>query len=127
MGERRTAMVFPGMGPTTFADVGRFLLVNPVARQLVKTVDGLLGYPLVDCLRAAEGDYSEHAQVAFFTSCLALARWAEEELGVGAELCAGASFGAKPAAVYSGSLSLEEGLWLTVRVARCLEEFFAAE
>jgi [acyl-carrier-protein] S-malonyltransferase len=127
MAEHRTAMVFPGMGPTTFAEVGKFLLVNPFARNLVRIADDRLGYSLVDRFRGAGGDYSEYAQVAFFTGCLALAEWAEQELGVRSTVCAAASFGAKPAAVYAGSLSFDEGVWLTARVARCLTEYFAME
>jgi [acyl-carrier-protein] S-malonyltransferase len=127
MAEHRTAMVFPGMGPTTFPDLGRFLLINPFATELLKIADRRLGYSVVDRFRDAEGDYSEYAQVAFFTSCLALARWAEQELGVSATVCTGASFGVKPAAVYAGSLSFDEGVWLTARVARCLTEYFATE
>ncbi|WP_329281784.1 ACP S-malonyltransferase [Streptomyces sp. NBC_01451] len=121
------ALVFPGMGPTKFADLGRFLLLNPHARRLVAAADTRLGYPLADRFAEAEGDYSEYAQVAFFVACLALAEWAEAEHGVEPAACAGPSFGEKPAAVRAGSLSFEDGVWLTARLARCLEEYFAVE
>jgi [acyl-carrier-protein] S-malonyltransferase len=127
-GGRGTAMVFPGMGPTKFADLGRFMLLNPHARRLIAAADARLGYALADRFADAEGDYSEYAQVAFFVVCLALAEWAEDELGLGPiAACAGPSFGEKPAAVHVGSLSFEDGVWMTARIARCLEEYFAVE
>lgn len=73
-----TAMVFPGMGPVRFTDVGTFMLANPYARRLVAQADEVLGHSLVDGFRDAEGDYSVDAQVAFLTNCVAMAQWAEE-------------------------------------------------
>jgi [acyl-carrier-protein] S-malonyltransferase len=120
-------MVFPGMSPTRFSDIGKFLVLNSAARDLVATADARLGYSLMDRFRQADGDYSEYAQVAFFVACLALARWAEDELGVTPDVCVGPSFGEKPAAVYVGSLPFAEAVWLTAQLARCLEEYFATE
>ena len=125
--EGTEAIVFPGMAPSRFADVGKFMLVNPFARKLIAAADERLGYSLVDSFRGADGDYSEYAQVAFMVNCLALAQWAEHELGVRPSVVAGPSFGEKPAVVYAGSLSFADGVWLTARLARCLEEFFATE
>ncbi|MEY9932512.1 [acyl-carrier-protein] S-malonyltransferase [Catenulispora sp. GP43] len=122
-----TALVFPGMGPTRFADLGRFLLLDRRARRLTATADARLGYPLTDRFAAAEGDYSEYAQVSFFVACLALAEWAEDELGIEPIACVGPSFGEKPAAVRVGALSFEDGVWMTARIARCLQEYFAVE
>lgn len=122
-----TAMVFPGMSPCHFTDIGKFMLVNPFARKLVALADQRLGYSLIDRFRDAEGDYSEYAQVAFMVTCLALAEWAEEELGVVPGVCAGPSFGEKPAAVYAGALPFGEAVWMTAQLARCMEEFFARE
>jgi len=122
-----TAMVFPGMSPARFADVGKFMLVNPFARKLVAEADARLGYSLVDRFREADEDYSEYAQVGFMVNCLALAQWAEHELGVKPDVCAGPSFGEKPASVYVGSLSFSDGVWMTANLARCMDEFFATE
>jgi [acyl-carrier-protein] S-malonyltransferase len=115
------------MGPTRFADVGKFLLTNPVAGRLVAAADARLGYPLLDRFADAEGDYSEYAQVGFMVSCLALAQWAGDELGVRPEVCAGPSFGGKPLAAFVGSLPFAEAVWMTARLARCMAEFFATE
>lgn len=120
-----TALVFPGMGPSQFAEVGKFMLVNPHARRLVAAAGDRLGYSLVDRFREAGGDYSPYAQVAFFVNCLALAHWAEEELGVRPEVCTGPSFGEKPAVTYAQSLSFEDGVWMTARLALLLEDYFA--
>ena len=122
-----TAMIFPGMGPTPFSDVGKFMVINPFARKLVAEADKVLGYSLVDRYRQTEGDYSEYAQVAFMLNSLALARWAEHTLGVEAALCAGPSFGEKPAAAYCGALDLPEAVLATARFARLLDDYFSTE
>jgi [acyl-carrier-protein] S-malonyltransferase len=122
-----TAVVFPGMGPTRFADVGRFLVVNPFARRLTQTATEELGYDLVERFRTQDADYSEAAQVAFLVSCLALAQWAEDELGMAPDVCTGPSFGEKAATAYVGSLPVPDVVRMTARMARCLEEYFAHE
>ncbi|MFI9024303.1 ACP S-malonyltransferase [Streptomyces sp. NPDC053560] len=125
--EGDAAFVFPGMGPTAFADVAKFMLLNPFARELVGIADETLGYSLVERFREAEGDYSEYAQVAFLVNCLALAKWARATLDAEPAVCLGPSFGNKAAAVYSGALSAEDGIRLTAEFARCLDAYFAAE
>jgi [acyl-carrier-protein] S-malonyltransferase len=122
-----TAMVFPGMGPTRFADLGKFLLVNPHARKLVAAAEDRLGYPLLDHLRDGGDDYSEYAQVAFMISCLAMADWARDELGVRPEYCTGPSFGQKSLTAFAGCLPVTDAIWMTARLARCMAEFFATE
>ncbi|MFP3992320.1 ACP S-malonyltransferase [Streptomyces sp. E11-3] len=127
--ENRTgsALVFPGMGPAPFAEVAKFMLVNPVARTLVAEADDALGYALFDRFQETEGDYSEYAQVAFMVNCLALARWAERTLGAEPGYCTGPSFGGKAAAVHSGALSFADGVRLTASFARCLDAYFAED
>ncbi|MFJ7235219.1 ACP S-malonyltransferase [Streptomyces tendae] len=127
--ETRTghAVVFPGMGPTRFDDVARFMTINAQARQLVAAADERLGYSLVDRYRDAEGDYSEYAQVAFLVNSVALARWAEEALGCAPTVCVGPSFGNKAAAIHSGALDFADGVTMTARFARVLDDYFATE
>jgi len=115
------------MNPAQFTDVAKFLLVNPDARELVAIADERLGCSIIDRYAETEGDYSHYAQVAFLVSCLALARGIERTRGVRPGWCTGPSFGGKAAAVYSGVLSPAEGIWLTVEIARCLDEYFAVE
>ncbi|WP_457031923.1 ACP S-malonyltransferase [Kitasatospora sp. P5_F3] len=122
-----TAIIFPGMGPSQFADVAKFMLLNPFARKLVATAGETLGYDLLARYRASESDYSEYAQVAFLVNCVALAQWAEAELDGRPELIAGPSFGSKAAAVHSGSLDFAEAVWATAQMARCEDEYFAVE
>lgn len=119
-----TAIVFPGMGPTNFSDVAKFLLVNPVARRLVATADGVLGYSIFERYRDTEGDYSEYAQVAFLVTCVALAQWVQESGEVRPQVCAGPSFGGKAAAVQSGALAFPDAVWMTAELARCEQEYF---
>ncbi|MGW2464960.1 ACP S-malonyltransferase [Streptomyces argyrophyllae] len=122
-----TALVFPGMGPVPFAEVGRFMVANPFARDLVAVADEALGYSLVDAFRTSPGDYSEAAQVAFLVNCLACAHWARDHLGVEPGIVAGPSFGEKAALAWSGALELPDAIRLTAEIARCLEEYFAEE
>jgi [acyl-carrier-protein] S-malonyltransferase len=122
-----TAMVFPGMSPARFADVGRFMLINPHARKLAAAAGARLGYPLIERFRDDEGEYSHAAQVAFMVNCLALAEWAGEELGIEPQVCTGPSFGEKPLSAFSGALPFEEAVWMTAELARCMDEFFDTE
>lgn len=110
---RDTAIVFPGMGPQDFPTVGKFLLINPVAREMVAEASDTLGYSLFERYRDSDGDYSEAAQVTFLVTCLALARWAESTLGVDPAYCVGPSFGGKAAAVHSGALTFADAVRLT--------------
>ena len=121
------AIVFPGMGPARFADVARFMMINPAARRLVAVADETLGYSLVDRYRDTDGDYSEYAQVAFLVNCLALAEWAAESHNVVPALVASASFGGKVAAAYAGAVTASDAIAMTARIARCEEEYFARE
>ncbi|WP_327365142.1 ACP S-malonyltransferase [Streptomyces sp. NBC_01217] len=122
-----TAMVFPGMGPVRFTDVGTFMLANPYARRLVAQADEVLGHSLVDGFRDAEGDYSVDAQVAFLTNCVAMAQWAEGELGIVPDACAGPSFGEKALAAHVGALDFPDAVRMTEQLARCMDDYFATE
>ncbi|MFE9425676.1 ACP S-malonyltransferase [Kitasatospora sp. NPDC006697] len=124
---KRTAMVFPGMGPAAFREAGRFMVANRQARALVAVADEVLGYSLVDAFREAEGDYSEAAQVAFLVNCLASAEWAREELGVAAEAVLGPSFGEKAAVAYAQALPVPEAVRMTAELARCMDDYFSRE
>lgn len=119
------AIVFPGMSPFRFVDVGKFLLINPFARELVADANAVLGYSVVDFFREAEGDYSEPAQVAYLLTSLALAQWAEQEYDGVPDYCTGPGFGEVPASVYAGSLSFTDGVRLSARLGRCFADFFA--
>ncbi|WP_240810006.1 hypothetical protein [Actinomadura sp. WMMA1423] len=122
-----SAIVFPGMGPVPFADVGRFMVLDRSARRLVAEADAVLGRSLVDGFRDTPGDYSEYAQVAFLVNCLAAADRARTELGADPVVCAGPSFGGKAAAVASGALGFADAVTMTLRWARLLEEYAARE
>jgi [acyl-carrier-protein] S-malonyltransferase len=119
----KTAIAFPGMGPSTFADLARFLVVNADARRLTRQAGEVLGYRLLDRFRESPDGPSEYADVAFLITCLALAAWAETD----AEICAGASFGTKAAAVHSGVLTFPDAVLMTARMARCERRYFAAQ
>jgi [acyl-carrier-protein] S-malonyltransferase len=125
--DSESAIVFPGMGPQDFPAVGKFLLIDPVARELVEQASDALGYPLFERWRDSAGDYAEEAQVAFLVACVALARWAEARLGADPGTCVGASFGGKAAAVYAGALGFSDAVLLTARLARYEHRYFTEE
>ena len=121
-----TALIFPGMGPIRFDDIARFLLIERHARALSAVADKVLGYSVFDrCRDDGDDDYTEHRQVAFLITCLAMAYWAESALGVKADYCTGPSFGAKAAAVYCGALDIGDAVRITVEQARCERDYFA--
>jgi [acyl-carrier-protein] S-malonyltransferase len=122
-----TAMVFPGMGPTRFPDLGRFLLLNAFTRELLPAADEALGYSLFDRFRESGEDYSEAAQVAFMVACTALARWAQAELDAEPVVCTGPSFGEKPLIGFCGALDFPDAVRMTAGLARCTAEYFAVE
>jgi [acyl-carrier-protein] S-malonyltransferase len=126
-GEVGTAIAFPGIRRSPFNHLGKFMLVNPIARKLIAIADETLGYSLVDHYRQADSAYSEYERVSFLVVCLALAYWAEETLGFKAGICVGASFGDSPAAVYAGALDFAEAVWLTARWNECVTDYFARE
>ncbi|WP_042389067.1 hypothetical protein [Streptacidiphilus melanogenes] len=116
------AVVFPAMGPSRFADFGRFMVVDATARKLFAVADEVLGYRVFDELRASEDDYAEVAQVTSFVASLALVEWA----GLSGEThCAGVSFGKMAAAAHAGVLPFEEAVRLVAETARCERDYFA--
>ncbi|MGV9313893.1 ACP S-malonyltransferase [Streptomyces sp. NPDC003691] len=122
-----TAIAFPGIKASPYADLGRFLLINPFARRLTAIADDTLGHSLVDSYRRAEREYSAGERVSFLVTCLALAHWAEDALEVRPGLCTGASFGSTAAAVYAGALDFAEAVRLTAGWNECADEYFARE
>ncbi|MEU9047905.1 MULTISPECIES: ACP S-malonyltransferase [unclassified Kitasatospora] len=119
------ALVFPAMGPSRFADFGRFMVVNAAARKYFAAADEVLGHSVFDALRDSDDDYSETAQVASFVASLALVEWG---LATGrqepADYCAGVSFGKSAAAAHAGVLPFEEAVSLVAETARCEAAYF---
>ncbi|MBL7260161.1 ACP S-malonyltransferase [Paractinoplanes lichenicola] len=122
-----TAMVFPGMGPSRFADAGRFLLLNRHARRRLAIADDVLGRRVLAAWRDEGPEYAEAAHVAFLVTCLALADTAVERLGRPPAACTGLSAGLKTAAAWSGALSYEQAVWAVAAMARCEWRYFAEE
>nr|UUG66799.1 Ktm16 [Streptomyces sp.] len=122
-----TALVFPGMGPSNFSEVGKFMVLDPYTRRRLQEADEALGYRLLDRFYASDSDYSEYTQLAFLVNSIALADRSVETLGMRPEICVGPSFGQKAAAVYAETMSFSDALRMTAETARCEAEFFATE
>ncbi|MFF3216087.1 ACP S-malonyltransferase [Streptomyces sp. NPDC002886] len=122
---RGTAVVFPGMAPSPYKDVARFMLVNPFARKLLAVAEEVLGYDLLERFRDDPDDYSEYAQVAFLVNSVALAQMSQDAAGARPDVCVGASFGGKAAAVYSGALGFADAVHMTAQMTRYETQYFA--
>jgi [acyl-carrier-protein] S-malonyltransferase len=122
-----SAVVFPGMGASSFRDIGRFMVLDRYVRARLGAADDVLGESLLAGFRAEDGDYGPLAQVAFLVNSLALADRAEQELGLCPDLCAGPSFGHRAAAVFARALDFADAIRLTVELAGCEQDYFAAE
>jgi [acyl-carrier-protein] S-malonyltransferase len=120
-----TALVFPGMGPTSFDEVSRFMVANPFARRRVAEADQVLGYSLVRRYRETPGDYSPAAQVAFLVNCLALADWHADRSDEAPIAVTGPSFGGKAAAVRAGALGFADAVTMTAGFADLMTDYFA--
>ncbi|AGM05537.1 ACP S-malonyltransferase [Amycolatopsis keratiniphila] len=127
MTDERTALVFPGMAPTRSGDVSRFLMINRKARERLATAEDVLGRRLLGPAREDGDVYDEAAQVVFMLTCLSLAEWAEDALGVKPEICAGPSFGQKALTAYTGVLPFEETVRLTAELSRCEMSYFESD
>jgi [acyl-carrier-protein] S-malonyltransferase len=121
------ATVFPGMSPTRYGDLAKFLMIDSRARKLVARADERLGYSLLDRWAEADGEYSEYAQVGFMIASVALAEWARDELGFLPDVAVGPSFGGKPLTAATGALAFEDAVWMTSAMARCMDDYFAHE
>ncbi|MFF9898013.1 ACP S-malonyltransferase [Streptomyces longispororuber] len=122
--QARSAVVFPGMGPSRFTDVGKFMMIDPFVRKRLAAADEALGRSVLDGFRAQGEDFGEFAQVAFFINSVALADRAVENGGLRADLCVGFSFGQKAATAFSGALPFPEAVRLTYELALCEQRFF---
>ncbi|SDT18340.1 ACP S-malonyltransferase [Actinoplanes derwentensis] len=123
-----SAIVFPALSPVRRRDLGTFLMISPYARQRLAEADDTLGYHLADALAdAPEDDYSPPVQVAVLLACLALADWAQQELGADPAYCAGPSFGERAALSWTGALPAADTVRLVDEIARTEQEYFATE
>lgn len=118
-----SALVFPAMGPSRFADFGRFMVANGAARKRFAVADEVLGYRVFDALREADDDYAEVAQVTSFVASMALVEWS----GKRGDYCAGVSFGKMAAAAHAGVLPFDEAVRLVAESARCERDYFAEQ
>ena len=121
----RTAIVFPGISTTSYADLGKFLMLKKSARALVAEAGDILGYDLLAQFKADDQLFTESSRVAFLVGCLALARDAEQRSGMSADVVVGPSFGGMPAAVYAGAISFADGVRMSSGWGACLERYFA--
>ncbi|MEU4222408.1 ACP S-malonyltransferase [Actinoplanes sp. NPDC026623] len=112
------------MGPSSFTDVGRYMVLDRYARARLAEAADVLGYDLLDRFYDSTDEYSTYHQLAFVVNSTALADRAEGELGERPDICAGPSFGQKAAAAYAGALSFADVLRLTAEWAELEQDYF---
>ncbi|WP_037827039.1 ACP S-malonyltransferase [Streptomyces sp. NRRL B-1347] len=125
--QARSAVVFPGMGPSRFTDVGKFMMIDPFVRKRLAAADEALGRSVLDGFRTQAVDFGAFAQVACFINSVALADRAVETQGLRPDLCVGFSFGQKAATAFSGALPFADATRLTYELALCEQRFFEQE
>ena len=108
-----TAIVFPGMGPCNFADVGKYMVLDRYARRRLAAADEALGYSVLQRFRATDHEYSEATQIAFLINSVALADRAVDAMGLEPDLCVGPSFGQKAATAFVDSLPFGDVVRMT--------------
>ncbi|CAM5308757.1 [acyl-carrier-protein] S-malonyltransferase OS=Streptomyces alboniger OX=132473 GN=CP975_27360 PE=4 SV=1 [Streptomyces alboniger] len=122
--QARTAVVFPGMGPSRFSEVGKFMMIDPFVRDRLAVADEALGRSVLDGFRGEGDDYGEFTQIAFLVNSVALADRARETLGKDPDVCVGFSFGLKSVTAFSGALPFSETVRLAFELAHCERKFF---
>lgn len=120
-----TAIVFPGISATSYADLAKFLMLNKSARSLVGEASDILGYHLLDRYKADDGRFTESSRVSFLVGCLALAHDAEQRSGLRPDVVVGPSFGGMPAAVYAGAIGFADAVRMAAGWGTCVERYFA--
>lgn len=118
------AVFFPGLVPTGFGPVARFVTESEYARRRFAEADEVLGYSLADAYRDASIHDWEVFQSAFLALTLALADWAECHEGMSPAVCGGQSFGGIVSAVYCGSLSYADALRLVRASSQVEQDYF---
>lgn len=127
------AIYFPFLIPSPFEELEPFLTESPHAVARLHEASEALGYDLLDAFRATShraiqlprSDWTLHACTQM-AALLALADWADESLAADPSVCGGQCFGAWVAAVYSGAMSLADGVELSHINGRLEAEYFDA-
>lgn len=128
----KTAVLFPGLSPARHSRVADFLNDYAPAARMVRQVEDVLGYGLMEKYRTAEVYDWEVYQTAHLVTGLALAdahlrlaRSAGSDVVDQAVIC-GQSFGSFAAAVFAGACELDELVRL-LRVSIDVETAYFAE
>lgn len=108
-----TAIVFPGLAPSTYETVKDFVEENPYARRRFAEADEVLGFSLIDAFKDAQEEDWEINECAFLVNTVALADYAVDHFSLDPAYCVGSSFGATAGAVFTGSITFREALWLS--------------
>lgn len=118
------AFLFPGQGSQYVGMTKKIEQVYPLAREIFKRADEVLGFPLYALAREGEEEEltsTENAQPAILMVSVAWARFLLE-VGVQPHSLSGHSLGEFSALVLSGAVNLEEGLWLVHRRGLLMKE-----
>ncbi|MGW5465215.1 ACP S-malonyltransferase [Streptomyces sp. NPDC003996] len=120
-----TAIVFPGISATPYADLAKFLMLSKSARALVAEASDILGYHLLDRYKEEDGRFTASSRVSFLVGCLALARDAELRSELRPDVVVGPSFGGMPAAAYAGAVGFADAVRMTAGWGDRVDRYFA--
>jgi [acyl-carrier-protein] S-malonyltransferase len=110
-------MIFPGQGSQYVGMAAELAAVEPLAAEVIRTADEVLGFPLSRLMRdGPEGELTatKNAQPALLAHSVAVLRVIEDRIGP-VEFAAGHSLGEFSAHVAAGTISFEDAL-RTVRL-----------
>jgi [acyl-carrier-protein] S-malonyltransferase len=111
------ALIFPGQGSQYVGMAAELAAVEPLAAEVIRTADEVLGFPLSRLMRdGPEGELTatKNAQPALLAHSVAVLRVIEDRIGP-VEFAAGHSLGEFSAHVAAGTISFEDAL-RTVRL-----------
>ncbi|WP_037321278.1 ACP S-malonyltransferase [Amycolatopsis orientalis] len=118
-----TAYFFPGLDGFKLAEIGKFLVLSPFARERLAVADEVLGYSVIRTLRDSDDYASPAARAATLVNALSLADWAKENLGEPG-FCVGMSFGELIAAAYAECLPFADAVRIAAGVGECELDYF---
>lgn len=120
----KTAFLFPGQGSQTIGMCKDIYNKYEVAKKMYDTASNILNIDVSNlCFNLTEEELNrtDNAQIAILVTSLAVLEVLKDN-GIRADIVAGLSLGEYTACIYSGIISLEEGLRLVQKRGKYMQE-----